>query len=154
MSKLSCECEKCKSACQFRPGWFKPEQIQILADNLKLTIEELFDKYLAIDWWFGTGSEDKDIFMLAPALRVGYTGTYYDYDPRGTCIFFKDGKCSIYDKGKPFECSQYMHTDTQEQVSERHREVAMSWKEHQETIEKLFGDVLCIPEPEGFLGMF
>ena len=129
-----CSCNQCKGACTYKPGWFKPYEIAPAAKLLGLTIEKFFKTKLAIDWW----ESDEPTFLLAPALQGAGTGTEYPGNPKGKCVFFKEGLCEIH-TAKPFECAEYMHIDTNETVQKRHREVFESWKDHQDIIEKLLG---------------
>ena len=142
MNKNECDCKRCKSACKQKPGWFKPEQIGPLAKNMGISVRELFDKYLAVDW-YGGEVRDKDIFLLAPALKSRSTEKMYPMDPRGECVFFNKDKCDIYDRGKPFECTEYNHNDSMQQTVERHRKVAFEWEHQGELIKWLLGRTPC-----------
>ena len=31
----NCECETCRNACSFKPGWFKPGQAEKVAEHLE-----------------------------------------------------------------------------------------------------------------------
>lgn len=136
-----CQCNRCVGACSHNPGWFTPRQAEKVAKLLGLTLKEFFDKYLGVNWWEKEeGSYEKDIFVLAPAITTMEAGTEYPADPRGKCVFFKDGKCQIHD-AKPHECKAYTHTDTREDVHVRHRAVADKWatEKNQKQIVKLLG---------------
>ncbi len=134
--KSECQCDKCKGACKYNPGWFLPGEAEEAARYLNLPLKKFFKKYLGIDWWEADNKTDKEIFVLAPAITNMATGKEYPGDPRGECIFFKDGLCKIHPV-KPFECSEYIHGD--QNVSNRHWEVAEMWKEHQSQIVELLG---------------
>ncbi len=132
--KKECKCDKCKSACKQKPGWFKPGEPEKVAEYLGITLKELFDTKLMVDWW----ESDEDVFIIAPAIKDGDIGEEYPANPQGECVFFKDGLCSIH-AVKPFECKSYMHTDTD--AAKRHEEVKDSWdkKKHQDQIKELLG---------------
>ena len=130
-SKESCECESCKAACENKPGWFLPREAERVADFLGKSMDELFQERLGVDWWIGY----EPTFVLAPALLGEPAGTEYPGNPRGKCIFYKNGRCEIHPV-KPFECREYIHD---EPMNERHHDVAMAWKPHQEQIKKLLG---------------
>lgn len=110
-----CACYKCNGACSVKPGWFTPDEIPVLAQNMGLTEEELFKKHLQIDYWYGSEggtSTGKDVFVLAPAANGRASGDFYPLNPRGQCVFFdasaKCGSCTIHTKGKPYECAKAM----------------------------------------------
>lgn len=128
----SCKCDKCKSACTNKPGWFKPGEPEKVAEYLGISLKELFDTKLMLDWW----EADEDIFIIAPAIKGGDIGAEYPSNPRGECIFFKNGLCEIH-AVKPFECKTYMHNSTD--ANEHHEQVKDSWdkKKHQDQIKEL-----------------
>jgi len=132
-----CSCERCSNACSCRPGWFKPGEIETAAKLLKMSVLDFFRQKLAVDWWEGYGDEGT-VFVIAPAIKGKATGEEYHGDPRGECIFYKDGKCEIH-AAKPFECAAYFHNDSHYIAYERHRQVANAWKKEQEKIEHLLG---------------
>ncbi len=137
MSKriFSCRCDQCQSACRWKPGWFRPEEIEPAAALLDLTVEEFFKQYLAVDWW----EASPPIYVLAPALRGKPTGDLYPDQPLGHCIFHGlDGDCAIH-TWKPFECQSYTHDQGNAEVIGRHRAVADAWVDHQDMIVKLLG---------------
>jgi len=148
---IDCSCPKCQSACSYCPGWFLPGQVEKVAEHLNMTLKELFDKYLGVNWWEG----EVPIFVLAPATTKMSAGSEYPGDPRGKCIFYKDGKCEIHPV-KPYECRKAIHGDTQEVVQERHRFISKKWNKEQyrkqivellgrepKTKEYSFFDLLC-----------
>lgn len=146
-----CDCHKCGGACTHKPGWFSPEEIAPLAAALGLTEQQLFDQHLQVDWW--NNDEGGDTFVLSPAVVGGDVGDMFDRDPRGTCAWLKDGNCAIHALGKPFECSRYVHTDSDEAVAARHEAVATAWAapEQQAKVAQLLGRE---PESGGDWGMF
>lgn len=121
----SCSCEICKNECKNRPGWFIPEQVPEIETYFGRKIAELLGKELAIDW--GTDIEMKDnILLLAPNIKDNQS-IQYPANPRGECIFLKEGKCSIYSI-RPYECGVASHSDEAEKDILRHIEIATKWK--------------------------
>lgn len=144
-----CKCKECKGACEYKPGWFTPGQVEKVAEFLDISLQDLFNTKLGIDWWVGGFSDDdKDTFILAPAILGMGSGNEYPADPRGQCVFYKNGLCSIH-LVKPFECAEYDHTHNQ--VGGRHESVARKWKDHQSQIVKLLERE---PESMEFGGIF
>lgn len=153
----SCSCEKCRSACKYKPGWFMPDQIKVLANNMGITIEELFKTKLAVDWWEAGDDCDNDIFVLAPVLKSEKAGTEYLPNPRGRCVFFTDdGKCEIHKKGKPFECKKTKVCKKSNNNNTLHKTTALKWnsKENQDMIVNLLGRTPKSSEYFGFFDMF
>lgn len=132
--EFACDCEDCRKTCSHKPGWFLPGEVETLAANLDTTVKELFATKLAIDWWEETPNLSTT-FVLSPAIVGEDTGTEFPGNPEGRCVFFDDGKCSIHEKGKPFECAALTH----EPRKERHLETARAWTEYQEQIHALLG---------------
>ena len=132
-----CKCDKCKAACTVKPGWYKPNELEGLARYLNMPLTEAFRKFLGVDWY---EAWESPIFLIAPATTSMSPGDMYRANPKGQCIFYKDGKCSIY-KARPHECRTYKHTDSRKIVEERHKAVAKSWDkiEHQDKVRELFG---------------
>lgn len=138
----SCECEGCQGACESKPGWFSPEQIQPLADHLGLSVKETFDQYLAVDWLDkGAETDWKDVFNLAPANHRSPAGGMYHANPKGVCVFLKEGKCSIH-AVKPRECAEALHSDSHKLASGRHQQIGREWNkpEFQKLVEEVLGE--------------
>lgn len=130
-----CQCELCRKACEFKSGWFMPGEAEKAAEFLGVTLKEFFDQHLGVDWFTGDGGAT---FLLAPALVDEKSGTEYPGDPRGKCVFFKNGLCSIH-AVKPFECRAAQHTDAEDYVQQRHAKIAKAWESNQNQIEELLG---------------
>ena len=148
---VECKCKTCKGACEFNPGWFLPGEAEKAAELLEFSLQDFFNKFLGVNWWVA----DEDIFLLAPAVVLMTPGEEYPDDPRGTCVFYQDELCQIH-ASKPFECSEYSHENSREDVRKRHEWVAQQWVQHQKQIAALLGR-----EPEAqegdlfsFLGMW
>ena len=133
-----CTCFRCQGACQRRPGWFLPGEAEKAAESLNMPLRKFFRKYLAVDWG-KEPDEPGNTFVLAPAIVSGKPGVEYPLDPIGRCVFYtKEGRCTIHEAA-PFECQEYMHTDTHEEVIARHKRVKDAWMDHQEQVLELLG---------------
>jgi Fe-S-cluster containining protein len=141
-----CKCDKCQEACKYTPGWFLPNEAEKAAQYLGISLQQFFSRFLGINWW-EENSELDTTFVLAPSIIDMEPGTEYPGDPRGQCIFFKDGLCEIH-AVKPFECAQGMHD---EPTNGRHFDVAKAWVSHQPQIKNLLGRE---PETQEFHGSF
>jgi Fe-S-cluster containining protein len=130
-----CTCADCTSACTFKPGWFMPGEAERAAEHLGTTLAELFRTKLGVDWW---DDPDRDIFLLAPAVTAMDPGEEYPGNPKGTCVFFVEGRCSIHEV-KTFECREYHHDDAGQAVADRHRATGHAWDGHHEQIVELLG---------------
>lgn len=130
------KCDKCQSACKTKPGWFSPEQPKKVAEYLSITLKELFNTKLMIDWW----EADEVIFIIAPAILQGNTGGMYPSNPNGKCVFFKKGLCEIHEV-KPIECREYICTEKAGLFIERHKKTKNLWdnEQHQNQIKQLLG---------------
>lgn len=149
-SRLSCDCQSCHSACKNKPGWFLPGEAEKVADYLKIPLQQLFDDYLAVDWY----SDDKgvDYYPISPAVVGNETGAMFPYKPSGTCVFLDNGKCKIHAVA-PFECQKYYHTQEHSETRQRHDYVAKAWSGNKQQ-EELLGSEPCPPEPESMMDMF
>jgi Fe-S-cluster containining protein len=133
-----CSCSKCQDACRGKPGWFLPGEAEAAAALRGQTLQEFFDQALGVDWW--EEYDGPDTYILTPALVQHRPGTEYPGDPRGACVLFEEGKCTIHE-AKPFECRHYIHDHDNKTVQRRKRGVRDAWKEasHQQQIEGLLG---------------
>ena len=136
MNKAGCDCKACKSACSYKPGWFLPNQAEKVAEFLNIPFIELFNTKLGVDW--NNGYEDETVFVLAPAIKSMDTGEEYPSDPRGVCVFFIDGLCEIHNV-KPFECAEFLHSDSQEMIEIRKRKIVKEWAIKGDYIKNLLG---------------
>ena len=137
MSKVNeCKCKKCQEACAYKPGWFAPGEAEKAAAFMEMPFQEFFAKYLMVDYWEGYG--DSDTFVLSPAIP-GRNGQMCSVDPRGRCVFFKKGLCTIH-AVKPMECRDSLPHDTDSmRDDDLHERVADLWKGYQEDINKVLG---------------
>ena len=132
--RQSGSCQVCQRACQRKPGWFKPGEVEEVAEFLGVSVERLFKEKLAVDWW----EADTPGFVLAPATKDNQPGQEYPSNPSGECVFFVDGQCAIHPVA-PFECKSYMHTMNHHECGRLHRDVYESWTGHQDQIKTLLG---------------
>ena len=133
--KKSCTCKHCIECCYYKPGWFLPGEAEKVAAYLGLSVQETFDKYLAVDYWERYEDDRGNILVLSPATTIMEPGTMYPSAPCGQCIFLRDNRCSIHEV-KPYECRQTTHL--KDQIS-YHEKVAFSWdkEEYQEQCHNL-----------------
>lgn len=135
---VECSCSTCQKACTHKPGWFAPGEAEAVATHLGLTLEQLFKQHLMVDWHDDVDGVSGDVFLLSPAVDDETPGEEFPGDPRGRCVFYKDGKCSIH-AVKPKECREYVHGDSSTTVRIRHEVIAAEWVEHQQQIKDLLG---------------
>lgn len=144
-----CGCKRCQGACRQKPGWFLPGEAENLAELMGVTLKDLFDKYLGIDWWEGAPST----FVLSPAIRSMSAGGMFPGNPQGVCVFFDQatGKCVAHSEHKPIECKIYHHDDKLNKQTPTHENVAGAWntKENQQQIRDLLGEE---PKSESYFG--
>jgi len=124
MERKKCSCDTCKGACGYKPGWLKFGDEKIISEKMNISVKQLFDKYLLVDWW--ADNKGKDYFGLSPSVTRLTPGKMFDYNPTGKCIFYKDGLCDIHSVS-PFECQKYIHTHTQSDSLITHEECAKTW---------------------------
>lgn len=155
----SCACGRCKGACEHKPGWMMPGQLEKIAAALGLTPKECFDRHFAVDWWDGDpfqplhGPYEKkweNVFVLAPAIRGQPLGGMYPGEPRGTCVLFQNGLCGIHPV-KPAECANMVHDQSHSVAHAFKRKIAVAWStpENQQQIRDLLGREPQAEEWEG-----
>lgn len=142
-----CSCKSCVSACQQKPGWFKPGEAERVAEFLKVPLVQLFADSLMADYWYNTGADtpgEEFTFVLSPALMHRESGEVAPFDSRGACVFLKDDRCSIHPV-KPYECREWDHSKDSE-VERFNEKAATAWRDkvHQQQIAQLLGRE---PEP-------
>ena len=126
-SQRSCFCEHCRGACETKPGWFLPGEAERLADLLGYSLKTLFERSLMIDYW---EESPQNIYLLSPTIVGWPAGRKAPEVAIGRCVFFEDGHCRIHDF-KPYECAQYLHSDSNIAISVRHAFVAHQWRNEQ-----------------------
>lgn len=139
-------CDACIGACKRKPGWFRPGELEPVAEFLGLTMHELFDTRLAIDWWEADANAPLT-FSVAPAIANAPAGVEYPVVPNGRCTFLTDDdRCEIHEV-KPYECRDYWCGRPERDVSVwTHLESAKAWGEHQDEIVRLLGRKPLLPD--------
>ena len=122
---FSCTCAHCVSACRIKPGWFMPDEIEPLAANMGLSVQELFDTRLCVDRLGET-------LVLSPAVVGVEPGAEFPPISLGVCVFFKDERCEIHTLGKPHECAKATHFGGANRLL-----VGEAWVPHQDRIREL-----------------
>lgn len=119
----SCDCAICKGYCQYKPGWFLPEQVEDLCAFIGKSLEEMLGNECVIDYWCG---DEENILVLSPNI-VGNDDIVAPFNPHGMCVFYCEGKCTIYPT-RPFECQVSLHkTNTKRVGQEVHASIASLW---------------------------
>lgn len=131
-----CACAGCVRACEHTPGRFLPGEAERVAEFRGVTLQQLFEGFLRVNWWYEVSGPDT--FLLQPAVVDGRTGWEAPHQRGGRCVFLSDGKCTIHPV-KPFECRAYIHTDSYSAIDARSESIAQAWRqpEHQEQIRNL-----------------
>lgn len=142
---MDCSCNTCINECYNKPGWFILGEAEKVAEYLDISMKELFDNYLTIDWY--SLDKGKAYFVLSPAVKDYKSGDMASFSGTGECIFLKDDKCIIHEV-KPYECRKYTHEDTNEEVSIRHKTVARKWATKRKYLKDLLGKKLEVRDPE------
>lgn len=134
-----CSCTDCASACEVKPGWFKPNEIAPLAKKMGLTVKELFDQHLAVDWY--DADQTKPIFVLSPRITTMKPGTVFPGNPCGVCAWLENGLCKIHTLGKPYECKKLTHDASNADCEKNHKACADAWNtpKNQKLIRDLLG---------------
>lgn len=134
-TKESCTCNECIKACRNRPGWFKPGEAEKVAGYLKISLQELFNKYLQVDYWVGDGKKHpSDILNLSPGIVEEMHCKVVTWFPRGTCVFLKEDRCSIHPV-KPFECKMTVCCNDNEHEDDCHEEAGLSWNNEKDQLQ-------------------
>lgn len=120
---MECKCQSCQSACTHKPGWFKAGQVENVAEHLGVSLQELFETKLMVDYFV---RDKDDVFLLSPSVINGKPGHEFGYNNSGTCVFYEGGQCTIH-AVKPFECAAYDHTKSVKEAQVNHREAMQSW---------------------------
>jgi len=131
----ACTCAECKDACMRKPGWFLPQQIEPLAEAMRLTVQELFNRHLQVDWFENLPPDHDVVYVLSPRLLSERGGAMFPGDPTGECAWYNGGRCAVHKLGKPAECQMLGHPF----IKGRHPAVARAWLPFQGWIAELLG---------------
>lgn len=120
----SCSCEECVSSCRHRPGWFLPGEAEKVAKYLKISMKELYEKYLVMDYF---GQREIDVLSPGSLEEHGHKASI-GFAFRGSqCIFLNSqDRCSIYSV-RPFECA-VAHHGNRHKLEGFHHWVAQQWR--------------------------
>lgn len=121
-NESSCDCSDCRKACTQSPGWFLPRQVEALARAMELTVEDLFDRHLAVGVTaMPDGSQRHGVMphKLRDGKKPGAVWTLAELAQPGRCTFFDRGRCTIYEH-RPFECSRMIHDAADRAIALRH----------------------------------
>lgn len=135
---MDCECNLCQDACKYRPGRFAPGEVAKAATALGMTPKAFFDAFVGVDWYHPEGKGNEYTFMLAPATDKSTPGSEYPFDPRGQCVFFRDGKCSIH-ATKPAECRFFDHEKSHAEIRAFLDGLVQAWSGAKQEIVQLLG---------------
>lgn len=146
--EFECNCAYCQSLCNYRVGWFLPEEAKAFVEYMLLkghSVPEIFRKFLVIDWWEG---EKKPIFVVAPRWTACGERLFAPFIPlmiNSSCVFKDENGCKLHGLKyngillKPFECrvsgcrTNYGY--------DAHKFVAMQWKDEREFWDKYVAPV-------------
>jgi Fe-S-cluster containining protein len=143
---MECSCDRCQNFCRHKPGWFTPDQIEPLARQLSIRIDELFRRYLTIDAaLIDDHGQMKAIYVLAPAIMGKKPGAISDPSDRGTCVWLDGGACRIHE-AKPRECGFVDHSTTPADGDLMRASILKRWIPYKGFIQQLYGKKLKAPE--------
>lgn len=140
-----CRCDECATGClRGFPGWFAPGEVPRLAAHLKITVPELFTRYLAVDYWVnGVDEYPNDVLVLTPANYLITPGSVVPYSkPRSRCRFYDRALgCGIH-AVKPAECRVVSHKISAGQILAEHyhrwrENLVRRWVAYQPGVEAL-----------------
>ena len=123
-----------------KPGSFAPGEAEKVAANKGMTLLQFFWTLLMVEYWFADDRISRDVNHLTPAIVGHKPGTTFPFNPLGTCIFLKDGLCSIHEV-KPLECSMAHHSMADDAIINNKVHVVKQWntQKNQKQIEELLG---------------
>jgi Fe-S-cluster containining protein len=110
------------------PGWFVPEEIPRLAKHLGMSVEETFQRYLALGAVMmpdGTIRRGVMPHKLKDHKKPGASWSLGEMAADGRCVFFDRGRCTIH-AVRPFECARATHGSMKRAMTLRHH-AAEAW---------------------------
>lgn len=100
--RTECGCNRCSTGCKTMPGALAPDDYWLIAHYLDVPDHELQD-FITNHFCASTGSA---------AVIMGKRTIIPTIVPKqkedGSCVFFKDGKCSVHTVA-PFGCAYFDH---------------------------------------------
>jgi len=142
----SCTCQDCIIACYHKPGWFAPNEIEKVADFMGISLQQLFDEYLGVDWYVLPSEMNKGmikaggikpddvitpeqfdliqeeakrvaLYVIAPAHDKMKSGGMYPADPEGKCVLLDENdRCKIH-LVKPEMCRESYHDNRKKSIT-------------------------------------
>jgi Fe-S-cluster containining protein len=140
MERISCNCQLCKDCCEHKPGWLQFGDEKKISAKLGISVKELFDRFLIIDWIDVAG---KTIFILSPCATHLKPGSIMPSIPLGICAFLNEKReCTIHEVA-PLECQLTFHDMSDKEAQKNHFDIAYTWdnEEAQSLIRELYGKV-------------
>lgn len=123
---MNCECKQCRRACKTRPGWFAAGEAEHAAQSLGRTLAAFAEQFLV--WEEVTLTNPPERWQIrSPATTTEQAGTVRAPDHRGTCVFYRNGKCAIHTT-KPAECRAIDHRTTADMQRELKQAIAATWR--------------------------
>lgn len=145
---FECACDSCTNACRKKPGIFAPGEAEKAASLIGYSLQEFFDKFLAVDWWEPEPRLEELVFYLTPSIEQIEAGGLFPVQPnQGKCVLLSDdGDCSIHE-AKPEECAALRCDKKPKDYMVNKIERVKAWIPHQDQIRELLGvDELERPE--------
>ena len=128
-SKLK-PCLQCGKCCVTHPCALSPEDVSRIADHFGLSKEELFARFLVLDWVEVSGRRQ---YYVCPARKGDEGGTMVKSDwafSDSPCIFLDSKECSIEDVkpkgGRAFYCG-LMTSSNRNFIGYSKKESASDW---------------------------
>ena len=138
--KTNVSCFECAKCCISHPCALEPDDISKIASYLKLTEEELFDRFLVLDY---AEADGKKQYYVCPARKNDLPGTIVEGSwtfSDQPCTFLLDGKCSIQPVkpkgGRTYYCRLLANTG-QDTIAYGKKRAVQDWSTNP-TLETLF----------------
>lgn len=142
---MDCSCDRCQSLCHNKPGWFTPQQIELVARKRDITIGALFKDYLAIDAvLIAQAGRPMGVYVLAPTIVGTESGSISDPAARGTCVWFRNGKCEVHEV-KPAECRATDHSTFAHDSDLLRASILKQWIPYKKFVQDLYKKKLKLP---------
>jgi Fe-S-cluster containining protein len=142
---MDCSCDRCQSLCHSKPGWFTPQEIELVARKLNVAIEDLFKDYLTIDAvLIAEADRPTGVYVLAPAIVGRKSATIAEPTARGSCVWLKNGKCDIH-AVKPAECRATDHSTSGRDSDMLRASILKQWIPYKKFVQNLYGKKLKLP---------
>ena len=142
---MDCSCDRCQSLCCSKPGWFMPQEIELVARKLNVATGDLFKRHLTIDAvLIAEADRPTGVYVLAPAIVDRKSAAISDPAARGSCVWFKNGKCDIHEM-KPAECRATDHSSSARDSDMLRASILKQWVPYKKFVQNLYGKKLKLP---------